>query len=184
MATAFLIAGATRYRARRHQQCEWPSRAYLDGDNKPLANWSWGLSLIAITIIIHATGIASMALAVARVRVRVERQSPGLRAVFAIIIGLIGMVGLLLAVLHGIEAALWAAAYWWLGGIGSLTEAMLYSVDSITTRGSSGLMLQEHLRMMGALEAADGMLLFGTSTAFIFAVMQAYWPIMTRHFRR
>jgi len=45
-------------------------------------------------------------------------------------------------------------------------------------------MLQEHLRMMGALEAADGMLLFGTSTAFIFAVMQAYWPIMTRHFRR
>jgi len=101
MATAFLIAGATRYRARRRQQCEWPSRAYLDGDNKPLANWSWGLSLIAITIIIHATGIASMALAAASVRVRVERQSPGLRAVFAIIIGLIGMVGLLLAVLHG-----------------------------------------------------------------------------------
>ena len=29
--------------------------------------------------------------------------------------------------------------------------------------------------MMGALEAADGMLLFGISTAFIFTVMQFYY---------
>ena len=34
-----------------------------------------------------------------------------------------------------------------------------YSVDSITTRGGSGLMPEEGWRMMGALEAADGMLL-------------------------
>jgi hypothetical protein len=37
--------------------------------------------------------------------------------------------------------------------------------------------------MMGALEAMDGMLLFGISTAFIFAVMQGYYPIMTQHLR-
>jgi hypothetical protein len=51
---------------------------------------------------------------------------------------------------------------------------MLYSVDSITTQGASGLMLERGWRMMGALEAADGMLLFGISTAFIFAVMQLF----------
>jgi hypothetical protein len=33
---------------------------------------------------------------------------------------------------------------------------------------------------MGALEAADGMLLFGISTAYIFTVMQTYWPLITR----
>jgi len=33
---------------------------------------------------------------------------------------------------------------------------------------------------MGALEAMNGTLLFGISTAFIFAMMQAYWPLMTR----
>ena len=32
--------------------------------------------------------------------------------------------------------------------------------------------------MMGALEAAGGMLLFGISTAYIFAVIQAYWPML------
>ena len=58
--------------------------------------------------------------------------------VFTTVIGLIGSAGLLLAVLHGIEAALWAAAYWWLGALNSAAQALLYSVDSISTRGASG----------------------------------------------
>jgi hypothetical protein len=45
----------------------------------------------------------------------------------------------------------------------------------MATRGASGLMLQPHWQMMGALEAVDGMLLFGTSTAFVFTVMQLYY---------
>jgi hypothetical protein len=43
----------------------------------------------------------------------------------------------------------------------------------MSARGASGLVLEQHWRMMGALEAMDGMLLFGISTAFIFTVMQA-----------
>jgi hypothetical protein len=35
--------------------------------------------------------------------------------------------------------------------------------------------------MMGALEAMDGMLLFGISTAFVFAVMQGFWSVATQH---
>ena len=35
-------------------------------------------------------------------------------------------------------------------------------------------------RVMGALEARDGMLLFGVGTAYIFTVMQAYWALMIR----
>lgn len=82
---------------------------------------------------------------------------------------------------HGIEAAaLWAAAYWRLGALNSLGEAILYSVASISTRGASGLMLEPHWGMMGALEATDGMLLFGISTAYIFTVMQAYRALTIR----
>jgi hypothetical protein len=95
-------------------------------------------------------------------------------------IGLIAVVGLLLAALHGMEATVWAAAYWWLGAVNLPGEAILYSVDSISTRGASGLMLEPHWRMMGALEATDGILLFGISTAYIFTVMQAYWGFMIR----
>jgi hypothetical protein len=52
---------------------------------------------------------------------------------------------------------------------------MLYSVDSMATRGASGIVLQTHWQMMGALEAFDGMLLFGISTALIFTVLQLYY---------
>ena len=144
------------------------------------AIWSWGLSLIALTIAIHASGVLMMALVMTRIRERLESRKPSLWSVISILVGVVTSAGLLLAVLHGIEATIWAAAYFWLGALGSPLEAMLYSVDSMTTRGASGLMLQPHWRMMGALEAANGMLLFGISTAYIFAVMQVYWPLLSR----
>ena len=116
-------------------------------------NWTWGLSLIALTIAIHATGVVMMAL-VGLGSGSGWRPGTWFRHVILIVIGMVGAVGLLLAVLHGIEAAIWAAAYVWLGALDSPKDAILYSVDSMTTRGASGLMLQQHWRMMGALEAA------------------------------
>jgi hypothetical protein len=146
-----------------------------------LENWTWGLSLVALTMMIHAAGIALMAFATLTIRRSLAGENYlRLHHVLGILIGVIGVVGLLLAALHGIEAALWAATYWWLGALASPAEAFLYSVDSISTRGASGLILERHWRMVGALEAVDGMLLFGISTAYIFTVMQAYWPLMTR----
>jgi len=152
-------------------------------------NWAWGLSLIALTIAIHTMGVVMMAIAGLAIRVRLETRNLGFRQVILIAISGIGAVGLLLAVLHGIEATIWAAAYVWLGALDSLNDAILYSLDSMTTRGASGLTLEPHWQLMGALEAANGMLLFGISTAFIFAEMQGYWPmlsdlLLTRRHRR
>ena len=145
-----------------------------------MEDWTWGLSLIALTIAMHGAGIILMALRGLNIRARIEsRNHLTLPRAAAIQIGLIGTVGLLLAALHGVEAALWAAAYWWLGALSSPTDAILYSVDSMSTLGASGLTVEPHWRMMGALEGMDGMLLFGISTAYIFAIMQAYWSLMT-----
>ena len=113
------------------------------------------------------------------IRARLETRNLGFRHVILIMIGVVGGVGLLLAVLHGIEAAIWAAAYVWLGALNSPKDAILYSLDSMTTRGASGLMLEQHWQMMGALEAANGMLLFGISTAYIFTLMQVYWSMLS-----
>jgi len=143
------------------------------------ANWAWGLSLIALTIAIHVTGVVMMAIGALRIRLRVEMMNLGLRQVISIVIGSVGAVGLLLAVLYGIEAAIWAAAYVWLGALPSPNDAILYSLDSMTTRGASGLRLEPHWRIMGALESANGMLLFGISTAYIFAVLQQWWPVLS-----
>jgi hypothetical protein len=153
----------------------------MDGDPM-FASWGWGLFLIALTVAIHAVGIVIMSLVMIRLRVALENLSFGLCYVVPIVIGTVATVGLLLAMLHGIEATIWAIAYLWAGAVDSFADGMLYSVDSITTRGASGLMLLPHWRMLGALESANGLLLFGISTAYMFAVMQVYWPMLShRH---
>jgi hypothetical protein len=143
------------------------------------ASWSWGLLLIALTIAVHAFGVVVLARGLRRVSTAATKHGHALRHPVVLAAGLVGVVWWVLAVNHGIEAAIWAAAYLWLGAIGSLRDAMLYSVDSITTRGAAGLQLEPKWRLMGALEAADGMLLFGISTAFVFAVIQRLDRIVT-----
>jgi hypothetical protein len=138
-----------------------------------LASWAWGLSLIALTMAIHGTGLVWVAVVL---EVLLGRLTAG-HAMMKIIV-LIGTVGLLLAALHVFEAGLWALAYWWVGAVGSPADALLYSVDTISTRGGSGLTIGSPWQLMGALEAVDGMLLFGISTAFIFAFIQRYWVTM------
>jgi hypothetical protein len=54
-------------------------------------------------------------------------------------------------------------------------------IETHRTRGASGLTLQRPWHLMGALEAVDGMLLFGVSTAYLFSVMQVYWSMLTAH---
>lgn len=136
------------------------------------ASWTWGLSLIALTIAAHALGVVTLARGLRRVVGTARKHGRIFRHPVALTAGLVGAIGWVLAIFHGIEAAIWAAAYRWLGAIGSMKAAMLYSVDLITTRGASGLKLEPEWQMMGALEAADGMLLFGISTAFVFVVIQ------------
>ena len=152
----------------------------MRGDLLEPVNWIGGISLIALTIAIHATGVVMLAVMSERIRVWMVNRHFELRYVISIVIGLVAAAGLFLAVLHGIEAAIWAAAYLWLGALGSPLDAILYSVDSMSTRGASGLTLEGHWRMMGALEAVAGMLLFGVSTGYIFALMQAYWSMFSR----
>ena len=108
-----------------------------------------------------------------------SRRDLKLWNLIAILICVIGVIGLLLAVLHGIECGIWAGVYLWLGALDSPADALLFSLDSMSTRGASQLTLHRHWQLMGALEAVDGMLLFGVSTAYIFSVMQTYWSMLT-----
>jgi len=67
-----------------------------------------GVCHIVQTIAIHATGVTFMVSVPHTIRIRLESRSLGLPYVFAIVISAICVMGLLLAVLHGIEAARWA----------------------------------------------------------------------------
>jgi hypothetical protein len=139
------------------------------------ASLSWSFALIAITISIHIVGIGSIANAIDRFRTRLlHSRRPYLGSTPATVAILVA-VALGLAALHGLESFVWAVSYVHLNAFNSPADATLYSVDSMTTRGSSGLAAAGEWRMMGAAEAGDGMLLFGISTAFLFFVMTRLW---------
>jgi hypothetical protein len=52
---------------------------------------------------------------------------------------------------------------------------MLYSLSAMTSYGHADLFLAPHWRMMGFLEALNGWILFGLTTAFLFTVIQKAW---------
>ena len=146
-----------------------------------LWNWSLGLSLIVLTTAIHTTAVVLMAFGLeSRVRVRDHDQRfDRLRAIL-LVIGHIGAVALILGALHGLESILWASAYWWIGALDSFTDASVYALATMTTFEIPGLSLPSRWQMLSALQAVNGVLLFGISTAFLFAVIQVHWQSLPR----
>ncbi len=84
-----------------------------------------------------------------------------------------------LMLLHVVEVLLWALAYLlFLPGdhLGSFEEAAYFSVVTFTTLGYGDITLVEHdWRLLSGIEALDGILLVGWTTAFLFAVVQRSW---------
>lgn len=140
-----------------------------------LLDWVAGLLLIGTTIIVHALGLVLIGLALEGRVARMSRGRHGLRRAAVQATFLIGIAGWLLAILHGIDAGIWAVAYRLVGAIASLHMAILYSVDCMATLGSTGVPVNADWSLLGPLEGANGMLLFGVSTAFLFTVMGRIW---------
>jgi hypothetical protein len=139
------------------------------------ADWAWGLPLIVLTVIVHVFGLGFVnqkAVALFS-RNRVSRQPI---ALFALVIS---TVILLATCLHAVEAGAWAACYEFLGARPDFKSAMLYSLGAMTTFGS-GLLLGDQWRLMGAIEALSGWLLFGLTTAFLFGTIQTCYQITTK----
>jgi Ion channel len=79
---------------------------------------------------------------------------------------------LLLLAGHILEIALWAFVFDLCGAAADFRQALYCSAGSYTTVGSGDVALSLPWRLMGPFEAAAGMLMFGVSTALIFAVIQ------------
>ena len=140
------------------------------------ANWAWSLPLIVLNVVIHVIGLGLINKSVVRVLSgAMERRR--FMPTFAVVMG---VTTLLATALHGIEAATWAIAYRLLGALPDTKSAMLYSLSAMTSYGHAGLFLEDHWQLMGPLEALNGMLLFGLTTAFLFAMIQKVWPLGSR----
>jgi hypothetical protein len=135
-------------------------------------NWAWSLPLIVVTVILHVIGLAFINERLVQAK-RIAAKGFDSILVFALVMGI---TTLLVTLLHAGEAAIWAAMYWILGGLPDGKSALLYSLGAMTTYGHQPLYLADHWHLMGALEALNGMILFGLTTAFLFSMIREVWP--------
>src|SRR5271167_2984492 len=136
------------------------------------ADWSWGLPLIVLTVLIHVSGLLLINQRVVHSSVgrMIERRHP--KVAFVVVLG---ATTLLATCLHGLEAAIWALAYQFLGALPDYRSAVLYSLNAMTSYGHTNLALEDHWHLLGAMEALNGWLLFGLTAAFLFAVLEKVW---------
>ena len=139
-------------------------------------SWAWSLPLIVATVIFHVIGLGFINAQVIRALSRVQGRRNYL-PIFAVVMGI---TTLLATVLHGLEASMWGAAYRLLGAVPDNKTAILYSLNAMTSYGHTDIYLAGHWQLMGALEALNGLLLFGLTTAFLYGTIQRVWPADSR----
>ena len=83
-------------------------------------------------------------------------------------------VGIVLGLfaLHGVEIWLYALVYWRAGLLQRLEQALYFSISAYSSLGEVVTPLPDNWRIVGALEAINGMLLIGWSTAFLFQILR------------
>jgi hypothetical protein len=134
-------------------------------------DWAWGVPLILLVVVFHAYCLGLLNREVSSKLSDTRRHRHFLSAPISII----GVAALSATILHGIEGVIWAGTYRLLGALPDFKSAMLYSLNAMTSFGHANLYLEPRWQMMGALEALNGMILFGLTTAFLFTVLQRAW---------
>jgi Ion channel len=126
-----------------------------------------GFAAVICTIVVHALPLSATIAFVRR-----EKKLGLLGINFRKDMGVVMRVILYAFLAHLIEIALWATLFVICGEFSDFPTAYYHSAVNYTSLGYGDIIMSPRWRLLGPLETADGMLLFGVSTAMIFAVIQ------------
>src|SRR5215468_11185423 len=87
-------------------------------------------------------------------------------------VGIIAAVALVALAAHVIAIATWGLLFNLCGEFSELARAVYHSGMNYTTLGDSDKVMTPSWRLLAPLEAANGMVMFGVSTAMLFGVIQ------------
>ncbi len=126
-----------------------------------------GLAMIALTVVIHTAGIVGLIAYLKTWGVGIVGHRSYIGVVQVLVLTIVGLF-----FVHIVEILSWAVMYLWLGEFESLERALYFSAVTFTTLGYGDITLQERWQLLSSVEAVNGIILFGVSTAFLFAVMR------------
>ena len=124
-----------------------------------------GAGAILCTILIHALALSAV-VNFFRHEIRLGRTG--------IYLGDLTIVVLVISfsvLAHAIEVAVWALLFIICGEFQQFGAAYYHSAVNYSTLGYGDMIMSPSWKLLGPLEAADGSLMFGVSTAMIFTVI-------------
>jgi hypothetical protein len=132
---------------------------------KMFANFALATCMVGLTVTIHFGGLLALLWLLRERGRRFWAHGTAVGQGAAILLVVLGLVAI-----HTAEVWLYAVAYLVVGALQTFEEALYFSTASFTTLGYGDVVLDHHWRLFGAIEGANGLLLFGWSTAFLFSV--------------
>jgi hypothetical protein len=134
-------------------------------------DWAYGVPMMLLMTIFHVTCLVLLTHSL-NILER-SRKTPNSLSFFLLVSIYIAIVVIFL---HGLEAMGWALLYTHLGAVLDYRSAMLYSLNAFTAYGHESMLLAPQWRLLGAIEAMNGLVIFGLTTAFVFAALSRFRP--------
>lgn len=118
--------------------------------------------IITITVAVQAIVIGVIEILFNKLKPWVAKPPRIAKMIFALICAvLVIMVGVSMSVW------IWAAVFLAVGSLDTLEQAIYFATVSFTTLGYGDVTLESEWRILSALTAANGLIIFGLSTAFL-----------------
>lgn len=131
-----------------------------------LLNMAIAALLMVITTAIHASGMLLVVQVVLSKDAHAEHLKKRMR-----LFSVAGVV-LLMFIISVLEVMVWSVTYLWLDAFENFERATYFSMVTFTTLGYGEIVLDEQWRLLASFEAANGIIMFGWTTAIVLATVQ------------
>ncbi len=135
-----------------------------------ILNLAIGAPVIFATVLVHTFGLIAIAWVMGRVIDRFGLSGHGDK-VLSITFVVLGLFLLL-----SIEVWIWAGVYLALGAFPDVEHALYFSLVAFSTVGFGDIVPVEDWRLLGGVEALNGFLMIGWSTAYLITASTRYGP--------
>ena len=135
------------------------------------SNLVLGTLVISLNVIIHTVGLVVLARWMSWIVqwFRLHRHSLG--KTIAMVTTVLGLF-----LVHTVEVWVWAFAYWSIGVVTDLEEAVYFSTVTFSTVGYGDITPAADWRVFAALEGMNGFILIGWSIAYLIAASTRHGP--------
>ncbi|MCW5737540.1 MAG: two pore domain potassium channel family protein [Enhydrobacter sp.] len=131
-----------------------------------IANFVAATAMVGLTVTVHFFGLLGLLWFLREHGHRFPQREKLMGQGLSILFVVLGLV-----MIHTAEIWLYACAFLVVGALADFESALYFSTTSFTTLGYGDVVLDRHWRLFGAIEGANGLLLFGWSTAFLLSVI-------------